>query len=804
MAALGKAYIEVRADLAAFPAELREKLKLAMAEATTGIHFTETDHAMHEAGERAGEAFDRGLEEEIDKGKAEQAGKRAAGHFWKGLGGAWRGLAAAFLPVLIAWAVEIGAYLLPAVGALAGAIPAAAAVAVGALAPVIAAFHGVGSAIAGALSGQATAAQLQAMQNLTPAAKQFVLQLYDARAQLKGLQTDAQQAFFGALNPGLRQALTLLPLVRQYFGQFAGDMGTFARNVLTAFAADRSGIESVLLGIHAVLSDLAPLGTSLTRIFVDLAAVGLPFLDTLTRGFVGMVGRFQQFIAAASASGALSNFFDTALTILRALGSTLGSIFRLIGDIVGALSEVGGQGLSVLKDVVDQLDAFFRTAEGHQTLVALFTLLNTALDSLGKILGPLLPALGTLVTDLANGLTGALLGLTPLLQKTAEFLGKHPDLVKAAVIAWAAYRTALIMVAIAEAIVDALDPATWIVLLVAAIIAAVVLIVVYWDKIKNAALAAWHAIVDAGKAAWKWLQDAAKAVGDWFGDVVGWFEALPGKILGFILGLPGQVESIFSDLSQRVMYWVGYALGWVLGEFIRLPGEIWDALVALPGQVAQVWLDVWHWSVAHLEALGKWLSDFFSALPGKVWGWLVSLPGKIVDLWTQVHTWTMTKLDALGKSIGQFFLGLPGTLGHLLYSAGKAIGNFIIDGINSAIHGINKGLKAAGVGDLFSIPDIPHLAKGGLITSPTVAMVGEAGPEVVLPLNNPARTREIADQAGVTQLLVQGLQQANVQLTVLAMLDSGDFIRVIDTRVTKGLDKEAQLITTGSGHTGGL
>jgi phage-related protein len=35
--------------------------------------------------------------------------------------------------------------------------------------------------------------------------------------------------------------------------------------------------------------------------------------------------------------------------------------------------------------------------------------------------------------------------------------------------------------------------------------------------------------------------------------------------------------------------------------------------------------------------------------------------------------------------------------------------------------------------DIF--PDIPYLAKGGIVTSPTLAMIGEAGPEAVIPLN---------------------------------------------------------------------
>lgn len=73
----------------------------------------------------------------------------------------------------------------------------------------------------------------------------------------------------------------------------------------------------------------------------------------------------------------------------------------------------------------------------------------------------------------------------------------------------------------------------------------------------------------------------------------------------------------------------------------------------------------------------------------------------------------------------------------------KSIINFIIGGINSAISALNSlsfsvpnwvpviGGKSFG----FNLPSIPYLAEGGIVNSPTLAMIGEAGPEAVLPLD---------------------------------------------------------------------
>ena len=70
--------------------------------------------------------------------------------------------------------------------------------------------------------------------------------------------------------------------------------------------------------------------------------------------------------------------------------------------------------------------------------------------------------------------------------------------------------------------------------------------------------------------------------------------------------------------------------------------------------------------------------------------------------------------------------------------------NLIIRGINSLIRGANRikfdvpdwvpGLGGKTFG--FNITEIPLLAKGGVISHPTQAIIGEAGTEAVVPLEN--------------------------------------------------------------------
>jgi hypothetical protein len=70
----------------------------------------------------------------------------------------------------------------------------------------------------------------------------------------------------------------------------------------------------------------------------------------------------------------------------------------------------------------------------------------------------------------------------------------------------------------------------------------------------------------------------------------------------------------------------------------------------------------------------------------------------------------------------------------------SAINGFInaLDAIKITIPSISiPGTKLAtpAINLGFSIPDIPMLADGGFVTQPTLAIIGEAGPEAVMPLS---------------------------------------------------------------------
>jgi len=70
----------------------------------------------------------------------------------------------------------------------------------------------------------------------------------------------------------------------------------------------------------------------------------------------------------------------------------------------------------------------------------------------------------------------------------------------------------------------------------------------------------------------------------------------------------------------------------------------------------------------------------------------------------------------------------------------------IVNAVNTLIGGINTVSGVVGIPAIPLIP-VPQFAQGVTVTSPTIAMVGEAGPETIVPHGNTPRTRALLQEA---------------------------------------------------------
>ena len=193
------------------------------------------------------------------------------------------------------------------------------------------------------------------------------------------------------------------------------------------------------------------------------------------------------------------------------------------------------------------------------------------------------------------------------------------------------------------------------------------------------------------------------------------------------------IKGMVENVANFIMKLVNGALE-IYNKFIQ-PIAMW-----LIDKLAPVWAFIGNFIVGTLGTVIGVITDVISGIV-KVFGGLIDF---IVGIFT--GNW-----EKAWNGVKDIFGGVFDALCGLF----KAPINWIIDGINSFIAGLNKieipdWVPAVG-GKGINIPKIPKLARGGIVDKPTTALIGEAGREAVIPLeNNTDWINELADRLNGT------------------------------------------------------
>ena len=323
------------------------------------------------------------------------------------------------------------------------------------------------------------------------------------------------------------------------------------------------------------------------------------------------------------------------------------------------------------------------------------------------------------------------------------------------------------------------------------------------DAIRNAAGPAMEAL-------WSWAQ----ALGAWIIET----------------GLPWLVEKL-GELGQALIDWIGprirpmleklgeligAAAQWVLDEglpmLVNKLVKLGDALVAWIGpnirpmleKLGDLLVALLDWIVT--EALPK-IAAQAAKLGQALIGWVIDIAPDLLlglgEMLLKIGGWILTDgiptLLGYGKDLmGGLLDGILGAVGSLASGASgiarqvvNAIIGFvnsqIIDRVNRAVEfTIDLPLVPAFHVNPPDIPRIPMLAEGGIVNSPTLAMVGEAGPEAVIPLDRLGRMSGGGHTVNVTVnagLGTDGMQVGRDIVQILNQYAAGGGARLSSTLV---------------------
>ncbi|MFS9337070.1 hypothetical protein QM361_03355 [Streptococcus intermedius] len=263
--------------------------------------------------------------------------------------------------------------------------------------------------------------------------------------------------------------------------------------------------------------------------------------------------------------------------------------------------------------------------------------------------------------------------------------------------------------------------------------------------------------------AWQGILEILHAI---FDPIVDWFSEKFQSAYDAITTIFSDIGSWFADRYSDIKN----ALTSVGDWFSRKFKQAYDGIVNTFQNIGQWFADRYNDIKNALQSVGNWftqkfqeawngLTTIFSGLGswfGQRWSDVTSVLSNVADWFGNIFGQAYSAVQNAFSSIGSFFSGIWDTVQSIFVNAGQAVGdavggafsgavnavletiedvvNSFIDMINGVIGIINKlpGVSLGYIGNVY----LPRLARGGIVDSPTVAMIGEAGKEAVVPLEN--------------------------------------------------------------------
>lgn len=365
----------------------------------------------NKGGKKRGKEFGDGFASEVVK---------AGGFAAKGLALAvGAGLAGLATQAAVGGVVALVAALAPLAGAL-GAIPAVTAAAAAGLGVLLLGFNGVGDAITNLGDPEKFS---DAIATLSPSARDAALALRDIKPALDDLQLAVQDRLFQGVDQSLRElAGATLPTLRKGLTGIADQFNENGRAV-AAFAGESESVSVLDELFQQISQSIDLLSEALRPALVairDVVGVGGTFLPQLATAIGDVATRFATFLSDAAGDGRLAAAINAAGVAFGQLGDIIGAAGSIVLSVVQAGQAVGGGLLANIAGGLQGVADFLNSPAGQGALAQFFAATSEAIQALLPVLTGVLGAVANLAPILSGLATGIGPGLVVALQGLAD------------------------------------------------------------------------------------------------------------------------------------------------------------------------------------------------------------------------------------------------------------------------------------------------------------------------------------------------------------------------------------------------
>ena len=521
----------------------------------------------------------------------------------------------------------------------------------------------------------------------------------------------------------------------------AGSAEEMAKTQLDNLSGDITIFKSALEGVQIALSDKL---TPTLRKFVKFGTDGLSRLTTAfnEKGLLGAMSEFGSILS----DGLLMivemtpQILEVGSAILSAIGQgildNLPMILDVIVKVVEQIITDLGRALPTLISALPKfIESLMNAIDWDNLLDIIINIIDIIADALIDVLPQLTEAVMTLIEKIVEFV------LKPeTLSKLVELCAKVMIAVSTALLA-AAPKLLVGVGKIIKVVVDYIVNTDWKKLgqdlmnnINKAISKAAEKLMKWWDgwsqQIGKYAVIAWNEVVRVWSGVGQWFSDrwqdiknAFKSVGDWFKMV---FEGAWNGITGAFSAVGNFFNNVWNGIKNAFI---------TTGEwFGNVFTGAWNGIKNAFSNVKNFFVEVWNGIKSVFTNVGTWFTDIFK----RAWE-------GIKNVFAPVGT----TFQNIGDSI---LNGLKSVVNSLIWGINQII-SLPFNKLNDALRGI-KGIDILGAKPFdwineIAVPQIPYLARGGVLKRGQMAFLEGQGDEAVIPLSqNTEWIDKVAEKLG--------------------------------------------------------
>lgn len=421
-------------------------------------------------------------------------------------------------------------------------------------------------------------------------------------------------------------------------------------------------------------------------------------------------------------AGKGNDVFDQTTRLMADMSVALGQdmktsavqLGKALNDPVKGVSALQRVGVSFTKAQKDQIKALEDSGQHLKAQKIVLGELKKEFGGSAEAAGKTLPGQLNILKQSFSNLAGDLVAkLAPALQATITYLRDHwPQIQAAFDQAWGVIQPILKNLGDLASTVAGIVKSNW-------------------DTIGPVVTSVATTIQNAGRiiaAALKLVTDLLK--GDWS---AAWadMKRIVSVAIGEVQQRISTALAVFKNLATKLG---GAILSGVVAGLTGIGNAAWDVINNIGAVLAGVGGTILGWGRRVGDVIVSGVLGGLRGIGNEAWDVIKGIGSVLANVGGTILGWGQDIGSAIVRGLVAAIKGAAGAITSAvkapLNAAISAFNGIRIPGFKIPMPGPIPDIHFPGIG----FPDIPLLAAGGIVTRPTLAMVGEAGPEAVLPL----------------------------------------------------------------------